>query len=57
MGIQEGGDRTVKCPPLRKLGNWHNITPGLKGFFTPVNRILPGQSVEWLVAHFTTVVR
>lgn len=28
MGIQGGGDRTVKCPPVHKLGNWHSIFPG-----------------------------
>ena len=45
-----------RVPPRNKLGDWHDIFPGLKYVFTPVHRTSQGHSLEWLVAHFTTMV-
>lgn len=39
-----------------KLGDWHDIFPGLKCVLTPVHRLSQGHSSEWLVARFTTMV-
>lgn len=56
MGIQGVGGRTDRCPPLHKVGNWHNSMSGLKTFFKSIGRVASGPlhfSASWFLLCFT----